>query len=139
MSCRWRRQDGTIAVETAVLAPALLVLMLLVVFAGRAAHADADVRSAAARAARAASLAADADAAAAAARATAAANLQTAGIECGATEVSATVDDFRAGGTVTVRVACQISNADLTLLAVPGSRWSSASATQPVDRYRGGD
>jgi hypothetical protein len=28
--------------------------------------------------------------------------------------------------------------ADVTLLAVPGHRWSTASSTQPVDTYRGG-
>ena len=49
---RRRDQDGTLAVEAAIVAPVLLVLMLLVVYAGRAASTDADVRSAAARAAR---------------------------------------------------------------------------------------
>jgi hypothetical protein len=31
-----------------------------------------------------------------------------------------------------------VANADLALLAVPGTRWSSATATQVVDTYRGG-
>jgi Flp pilus assembly protein TadG len=135
----WRNDDGTIAVETAVIAPVLLVLMLLVVYAGRAAQADADVRSAAARAARAASLTGDADAAAVAARATATANLATAGISCTRADVQVGTGDFRAGGSVTVQVACRVSNAELLLLAVPGHRWSTATSVQPVDTFRGGD
>ena len=139
MMSRWRNQDGSIAVEAAVLAPVLLVLMLLVVYAGRAAQTDADVRSAAARAARAASLTGDAESATAAATATAAANLATAGIVCAQSDVSVDVADFRAGGSVTVEVACEVSNTELLLLAVPGSRWSTATSVQPVDTFRGGD
>lgn len=138
MMARWRNQDGSIAVETAVLTPVLLVLMLLVVYAGRAAQTDADVRSAAARAARAASLTGDAESAISAATAIATANLATAGIDCSQSEVRVGVADFQAGGSVTVEVACQVSNADLLLLAVPGSRWSSARSVQPVDTFRGG-
>jgi Flp pilus assembly protein TadG len=139
MMARWRTQDGSIAVETAVLAPVLLVFMLLIVYAGRAAQADADVRSAAARAARAASLTGDADAATMAATATATANLATAGISCTQADVTVGTGDFQAGGSVTVQVDCQVSNADLVLLAVPGHRWSSATSVQPVDTFRGGD
>ena len=133
---RWRDQDGTLAVEAAIVAPVLLVLMLLVVYAGRAASTDADVRSAAARAARAASLTGDAASAEAAATGIATANLATAGIACRQVDIGVTAD-MRPGGMVTVQVACEVSNADLALLTVPGSRWSSASATQVVDRHRG--
>lgn len=135
---RRRAQDGTVAVEAAVLAPVLLGLMLLVVYAGRAAQADADVQVAAARAARAASLVTDPTVAVEAAQATAAANLDTAGIVCQRLAAAVDTDQLRAGGTVTVTVACQQSNADIAGLAVPGSRWSTATATQPVDTHRGG-
>ena len=134
---RWRGQDGTLAVEAAIVAPVLLVLMLLAVYAGRAAQTDADVRSAAARAARAASQTGEVAAAEAAATEIAAANLATAGIICATTDIRV-VADIRAGGTVTVTVGCEVSNTDLALLAVPGSRWSTATATQVVDTYRGG-
>ena len=134
---RWHTQNGSIAVEAAVIAPALLVLMLLVVYAGRAAQTDADVRSAAARAARAASLSADDLAAEAAAVSAATANLATAGIDCRTADIAVTVD-IRAGGTVTVTVGCEVSNTDLALLAVPGTRWSHSSSTQMVDTFRGG-
>lgn len=134
---RWRDQDGTLAVEAAIVAPVLLVLMLLVVYAGRAAAADADVRSAAARAARAASMTGDVASAEAAATDIALANLATAGIACATTDIRVAAD-IRAGGTVTVTVGCEVTNTDLAMLAVPGSRWSSATASQVVDTYRGG-
>ena len=135
---RLRGQGGTLAVEAALVAPVLLVLMLLVVYAGRAASADADVRSAAARAARAASLTGDQAAAEVAAAEVATANLATAGIICRTTDIDVAAD-IRAGGTVTVRVGCEVANTDLALLAIPGSRWSTATATQVVDTYRGGN
>jgi len=138
MMARLRDQDGTLAVEAAIVAPVLLVLMLLVVYAGRAASTDADVRSAAARAARAASLTGDTASAEAAATGIATANLATAGITCATTNIEVAAD-IRAGGTVTVTVGCQVTNTDLAMLAVPGSRWSTATATQVVDTYRGGD
>lgn len=133
----WRSDDGTLAVEAALVAPVLLVLMLLVVYAGRAASADADVRSAAARAARAASITADPVAAEVAATEIVAANLATAGIACHTTDIRVTAD-IRAGGTVTVQVGCEMANTDLALLAVPGHRWSTATSTQVVDTWRGG-
>ena len=137
MMARWRDQDGTLAVEAAIVAPVLLVLMLLVVYAGRAAQTDADVRSAAARAARAASMTGDVASAETAASEIALANLATAGIRCRTTDI-AVAADIRAGGTVTVQVGCEVSNTDLAMLAVPGTRWSTATATQVVDTHRGG-
>ena len=132
---RWRHDDGTLAVEAAIVAPVLLVLMLLVVYAGRAASTDADVRSAAARAARAASLTGDVASAEAAATQIATANLATAGIDCATTDITVAAD-IRAGGTVTVTVGCEVSNADLAMLAVPGTRWSvSATAAAAPERF----
>ncbi|HSH58127.1 MAG TPA: TadE family protein, partial [Acidimicrobiales bacterium] len=49
-------ERGSLAVELSVLAPILIAFMLLVVFAGRVAQVEADVRSAAQEGARAASL-----------------------------------------------------------------------------------
>jgi Flp pilus assembly protein TadG len=128
-----------VAVEAALLAPALLLLMLVVVYAGRAAQTDADVAAATARAARAASLTGDPGSARQLATATATANLTTAGIDCTYTRVVVDTRRFAAGGTVTVTVGCQVATADLALLAVPGHRWSTATATQVIDTYRGGD
>lgn len=138
MMRRLHTQDGSVAVETAVLAPVLLVLMLLVVYGGRAAQADADVQVAAARAARAASTAADPAAATTLAAATATANLTTAGIVCRTVDIAVDTDRLHPGGHVTVTVGCQVSNADIALLQVPGTRTSTATSTQTIDVHRGG-
>ena len=133
-----RSDDGSIAVETAVVAPVLLVLMLLVVYAGRAAQADADVRSAAARASRAAATMGDPTSATDVAEATAAANLGTAGVECRSLDTTVDTAHFGAGGSVTVTVRCELATGDIALLAVPGTRWSVAASTHPIDLHRGG-
>jgi hypothetical protein len=43
---------------------------------------------------------------------------------------------FRAGGSVTTTITCNVELSDLVGLAVPGSRTLTASATEPVDTYR---
>jgi Flp pilus assembly protein TadG len=108
-------ERGSVAVEVAVLAPAFVALLLLVVFAGRVAHADAQVQRASSEAARAASLRQSPFTASDAAADTAASNLLASGFICRdlATDVDTTA--FRPGGTVTVTVRCVI------------------------DRYRGGE
>ena len=138
MSGRKPDQDGSVAVEAALVAPLLLVLLLLVVYAGRAAQADTDVHTAAGRAARAASLVDHPDTAAEQARAMAAANLATAGIDCQPLQVTVEVGRLHAGGSVTVTVGCRITNRDIATVAVPGTRWSWATVTHPIDVHRGG-
>jgi Flp pilus assembly protein TadG len=135
---RARAEDGVLAVETAVIAPAVLVLLLLVIYVARAVGADTQVQTAAARAARAASLEANLDAATAAATTAAESNLGGAGVTCQQVHVRIDTDHLAAGATVTVSVGCQVANRDLALLAVPGARWSTARAVHVVDRYRGG-
>lgn len=130
-------QAGSLAVEAALVAPVLLALMLLVVYAGRAAQADARVQAAAGRAARAASLTAGPATAQPVAATIAAANLASAGLDCQATSTTADTGRFHPGGSVTVTVACQVANRDLALLAVPGTRWSVATSTQVIDSHRG--
>lgn len=132
------RQEGSIAVETAVVAPVLLVLMLLVVYAGRAAQADADVQSAVARAARAASLEDSVQRAEETATTAATRNLDTAGVACRQLRIEVDTTRLAPGGTVTVDVACELANTTIAGLAVPGTRWSIATATEVVDTHRGG-
>jgi Flp pilus assembly protein TadG len=135
----WCDDRGSVAVETAVIAPALVALLLLVVFAGRVSHAEAVVRRAASEAARAASLEYFPDAAQASAKATAEANLSTASVVCG--ELTTTVDttDLRPGGQVAVTVRCVANMADVALLGVPGERTFEATSVEVIDRFRGGD
>ena len=129
-------ERGSVAVEVAVLAPALVALMLLVVFAGRVSHADGEVRRASAEAARAASLRQSPEAAVEAAQATAASNLADV-----CDELTTTVDTSQlvAGGRVSVTVRCVADMSDVTLLGVPGTRTFESRSVEVVDRYRGGE
>jgi Flp pilus assembly protein TadG len=124
---------GSAGLSVVLLTPVVLALMTFAVLAGRIGTADQDVVSAAQAAARAASLrqggAADADA-----RRAAEETLRGAGIECASSSVRTVVGS--AG--VTATVACAIRLSDLVDLALPGQTTITASASAPVDVYRGG-
>ncbi|MCB1285249.1 MAG: pilus assembly protein [Microthrixaceae bacterium] len=132
-------ERGSVSVEVAVIAPAFVFLMLLVVFAGKVSEADGNVERAAAEGARAASLRQHPGNAATDARSTVEANLATAGVSCSTLEAIVDTSDFEPGGTVTVTVECTASMADVTLLGVPGTRTFTATATEVIDTYRGDD
>ncbi|MGB3054036.1 MAG: TadE/TadG family type IV pilus assembly protein [Acidimicrobiales bacterium] len=134
-----RSERGSVSVEVAVIAPAFVFLMLLVVFAGKVSEADGNVERAAAEGARAASLRQHPGNAATDARSTVEANLATAGVSCSTLEAIVDTSDFEPGGTVTVTVECTASMADVTLLGVPGTRTFTATATEVIDTYRGED
>jgi Flp pilus assembly protein TadG len=129
---------GSVAVEVAVVAPAFVILMLLVVFAGRVSEADGNVRRSTSEAARAASLRQYPEDAASDAESVARTNLSATGVNCVDLAVDVGTDDFSAGGTVTVTVTCTASMADVTLLGVPGTRTFTARAVEVIDRHRGG-
>lgn len=142
MISRRRRLDtsddrGSVAVEVAVVAPAFVFLMLLVVFAGRVSEADGDIHRATSAAARAASLRQHPTDATTDAEAVARTNLSAAGVKCRDLTVDVDTSNFRPGGTVTVTLACTASMADVTLLGVPGTRTFSARSVEVIDRYRG--
>jgi Flp pilus assembly protein TadG len=132
-----RTEHGSAAVELAVIAPALVALLLLVVVASRLSNADAAVRHAAADAARSASLRGTPASATDAAEATVAANLDNNQIRCA--HVTTTVDTaaFAPGGRVTVAVDCTVDLRDVALLALPGTRTLRGVGVEVVDRYRG--
>lgn len=134
-----RAQDdrGSVAVEVAVIAPAFVALMLLVVFAGRVAQAEGDVKRAASEAARAASLVENPTDATAAAHDVAQANLDASGVACGSLTTDTDTSALTPGGSVTVTVTCTASMADVSLLGVPGERTFVARSTEVIDRYRG--
>ncbi|MGH9030546.1 MAG: TadE/TadG family type IV pilus assembly protein [Acidimicrobiia bacterium] len=134
-----RDDRGAVAVEVAVLAPALVALMLLVVFAGRVSHADGEVRRAASEAARAASLRQSPEAAVEAARATAASNLADSGFVCDELTTSVDTAQLVAGGRVSVSVRCVADMSDVTMLGVPGTRTFESRSVEVIDRYRGGE
>ncbi|MCW3839455.1 pilus assembly protein [Micromonospora yasonensis] len=148
------RERGSVSIEVAVLAPAFIALMVLAGVVGRTAVADEAVESAAHDAARAASIARDAATGRAAATNAARRRLDWRDLSCAgapALAFSGTVrgaptsfgQAYRAApgvpATVTVRVTCRVSFADLRapgLPGVPGSHTVSASFTSPLDSYR---
>jgi len=137
---RWTTGErGSIAVEVAVLAPAFIFLMLLVVFAGKISEAEGNVERAASAAARAASLRQHPSDATTDAETAAEENLAQAGVPCTTLTTAVDTSDFRAGGTVTVTVICEASMAGVTLLGVPGTRVFTSQVVEVIDNYRGGD
>lgn len=130
---RRRGERGTMSVEMVVIAPALLMIVMLVVAAGRWVSAEGMSQAAARDAARAASIERSAGMAASAAAASLAA-ADTANAECSsATDVS----DFSRGGTVKVTVSCRVRLADLGLVFLPGTTTVTSSSISPVDTWRG--
>lgn len=123
---------GGMAAELAVLTPALVVLLLFVVFAGRLGQARHDVVQAAAEGARVGSLVRGDDIGATT-RTTVERNLAASGVDCGGLTVSVT-----GGATVQVDVRCDVDLTGVASLGLPRHRAVTASAVEVVDVYRGG-
>lgn len=130
-------ERGSVAVETAIIAPALVALLLLVVFAGRVSQAEAEVRRAASEGARAASLEYFGDAAETAATDRVAENLKDNGVVCAELATEVDTSQLIPGGSVSVTVHCTADMADVALLGVPGKRTFVARSIEVIDRYRG--
>ncbi|MEU7205405.1 TadE/TadG family type IV pilus assembly protein [Streptomyces sp. NPDC045470] len=136
------RQDrGSYSLETAVLAPVVIALLLLMVAFGRITDADGAVDSAARAAARAASLERDAGSAQSAAQAAAERSLSGEGITCQATSVSIDTSGYQSDigvdADVTAAIACTARLSDIGLPGLPGAKTLTASWTSPLDTYRG--
>lgn len=134
-----RRERGAVSLELAVITPAILLIFVLVAFAGRMATANGTVEQAAADAARAASLSQGPSAAQQAAQDTAAAALSNSGLQCLSLSVNADTSGFATApgqqANVTVTITCPVRLADLPLPGL-GSRTVTASAVSPIDTYR---
>ena len=134
MTRRVALDRGSASVELVILAPALVILMLFVVFVGRAGGAVEQTRHAADAGARAASLVArpfmDS-----AARQAVAADLGANGSNCASSTVSVGLIDGQYVDSVTVTVSCTSNNDGLGLLAA-SARTVTASSTEVIDRYR---
>jgi Flp pilus assembly protein TadG len=129
---------GSTPVEVAIIAPAVLALLMLVIFAGRVAQAEQEVQQAAAAAARAASQRSGWTSAAERADDVAEQNLTDAGISCDPFDVALDpASDLSPGGHVTVIVSCTTTASDLVLLAFPGDYSFSTSSTEVIDTFRG--
>lgn len=135
-----RGEDGSAAIEAAVGVPAFLLLIAMVLLAGRVALAHQDVQAVAADAARAASLARTPGAAQAAATRAGHAGLAGEGLSCVSSSVSADTAGFGAPvgtpATVTAIVTCEVRLADLAIPGLPGSRIIRVEMSSPMDTYR---
>jgi Flp pilus assembly protein TadG len=128
---------GSAAVEAAIIAPAVLALLLLVVLAGRVVEAGGEVQSAASAAARAGSQERTEAGAVEAAERTVNENLVDAGLACTPLARVRVEADVRPGEQVRVTVECTVQLGDMALLNVPGTRTFRATATEVVDTFRG--
>ena len=133
-----RSERGSAAIEVAIGAPVMLMLVALVVFAGRIAVARQSVTAAADSAARAASISRTAAAASSAAERTARDVLADAG--CRRVEVSVDASAFASPpgtpGSVHATVTCLVDLAGIPLTA-PDSLPLTHTGSSPLDTYRG--
>ncbi|MDI5941618.1 MULTISPECIES: TadE/TadG family type IV pilus assembly protein [unclassified Micromonospora] len=129
---------GASTTEAALVTPLLVAVMLFVVLCGRLVSAQMDLDAAASTAARSASLARTDAAARAEADRAARETLAARSVTCRQVTVTVATKGLRPGGAVTVTVGCTVPLSDLALLSVPGSRVVMATATSPIDVWRGG-
>jgi len=140
-SHRPRKADaGSVTLELAILTPAVLVLLGLVILAGRIQVADQAVDHAAQTAARAATLARDPATARTRALEAATRELTTGDLHC--TNVHLTLDTtgfavpVGQAAQVTATVTCTLNVSGLGVLGVAATRVVTASAASALDTYR---
>lgn len=136
---RLRGDEGSAAIEAAIVLPALIMFICLALAGGRIVTSGAKIDGAAEDAAREASLHRTAASAQDAAHTAAAESLDDQGIRCASTTVSIDTGGLNVPvgqvGTVTATITCTVPLTDL-LLPVPGSRTLTATETSVVDRFR---
>ncbi len=134
-------ERGAAAIELALLVPAFVALLAVMVGGGRIWLARSAVTEAAGAAARAATLQRSAADAEKAARRTVSANLADSAVVCRHQSVQVDTSAFAKSpgvpGTVTVRVSCEVGLSDLLLPGLPGSVRADATGTSALDTYRG--
>lgn len=133
-------QRGSVTLELAILGPALLALLGLVIAAGRITTTGGAIEAAARDAARQASIARDPATAATSARAAATAALTQQNLHCASLTVRVDTGGFAtpigAPAQVTARITCVVALSDLAVPGMPGSKTLRAQFASPLDRYR---
>ncbi|MEU8950938.1 TadE family protein [Streptomyces sp. NPDC048489] len=137
---RHRTDDGSVAIEAAIVLPSLIMFLCLALAGGRIVTSEAKIDAAAEDAAREASIHRTAAGAQSAAHAAAVESLADQGIACSSTSVHVDAGGVTVPvgqvGTVTVTVDCTVQLSDLLLLRAPGARTLTSTATSVVDLYR---
>ncbi|MEH0424721.1 TadE family protein [Streptomyces sp. B21-083] len=137
---RGRSDEGSAAIEAAIVLPSLIMFLCLAIAGGRLVTSGSKIDAAAEDAAREASIHRTASAAQGGAQAAAAESLNDQGIKCASTSVTIDTGGLSVPvgqvGTVTVTVNCTVNLSDLLLPGVPGSRTLTSTAVSVVDQYR---
>ena len=139
-SSRRDRDAGNAALELIILAPVILILLGLVIAAGRTSVAQGSVAAAARDAARQASISLTPSAAQTAALSSARAALGQDGLTCDPV-VTVNVSGFGVPvgepANVQATVTCRVSLSNLVVPGMPGSKTLRATFQSPLDPYRG--
>lgn len=134
---RQRREEGTAAIELVLVAPALLLLLAVVVGAGRVVSTKSAVLDVAREAARAAADAPDPATAMAIAKQRAADVARGLGLDPARLVLEQDPGDFARGAPYRVSVAYRVQLSDLPAFGLlPGSFVVSARHAELTDRYR---
>lgn len=135
-----RSEHGSTSVELALVVPALVLLLCLMVAGGRLWFDRATVALAAESAARAASLARSAGQGAADGQRAARQSLATAGLKCASQSVSIDTSAFSVPvgtpATITSSVTCVVTFADIALPGLPRAITVVSSGSSALDTYR---
>lgn len=141
VSHRRARDEGSAAIEAAILAPAILLMLALGVSAMRVEVAGQSVDSAAHDAARAASISRNGTDAQAAALSTAATTLAAQHLVCKRLTVTVDTSQFsRAVGraaSVRATVTCVVNLSDVAVPGAPGTKTLRSTFTSVIDQYGG--
>lgn len=143
-TARWARRlrsdEGSAAIEAAIILPSLIMFLCLAIAGGRLVTSGSKIDAAAEDGAREASIHRTAGAAQGAAQAAAAESLNDQGISCVSTSVNIDTGGLNVPvgqvGTVSVTVNCTVNLSDLLLPGVPGTRTLTSTAVSVVDQYR---
>ena len=131
---------GALSLELSILGPALLMVLALVIAAGRIYLSGSSVDDAARDAARAASLQTSPVAAQGTAEQVADQTLASEGLHCTSTSVTVPTTGFDVPvgqpSSVTVTVTCRADLSDIGLPGLPGSKLLTGSFTSSIDPYR---
>lgn len=133
-------ERGSMSVELVLIAPALALVILLLVAGARVALAGNAVESAAVAAARDASLSRTTAGAQAGAQLAAQTSVAQSGLACA--DFSVVVDDSGLSvplgevGTVSATLSCTLDLTDIALPGLPGTKTITTTASSPVDAFR---
>lgn len=134
------REEGSSSVSFVIIAPAIVLVIGFLIFAGRVSIAGNVVESAASAASRDASLARTQEGAQANAQAAARRVLAEQGTNCASINVDVDTSGLRAPlgqlGTVRATVTCIANLSDIGIPGIPGTKTLTSSASSPVDAYR---